>query len=45
MTSPGGAAMAYPVKAGDLHWVDTAVTHTLVNDGPETGVMVEIELK
>jgi quercetin dioxygenase-like cupin family protein len=45
MTSPGGAAMAHRVKAGDVHWVDTAVTHVLSNDGPETGVLVEIELK
>jgi quercetin dioxygenase-like cupin family protein len=45
MTSPDGAAMTHPVKAGDIHWVDAAVTHTLVNDGREPGVLVEIELK
>lgn len=45
MTSPDGRSMAHPVQAGDLHWVDTAVTHTLMNEGPEKGVLVEIELK
>ena len=33
------------VKAGDFHWVDTAVTHTLVNEGKEKGILVEFELK
>jgi quercetin dioxygenase-like cupin family protein len=45
MTAPDGAAMAHAVKTGDLHWVEERVTHTLVNDGPETGVLVEFELK
>jgi quercetin dioxygenase-like cupin family protein len=45
MTSPDGVAMTHPVEAGDLHWVDAAVTHTLVNEGRETGVLVEVELK
>lgn len=45
MTSPDGASMTHPVKTGDLHWVDAAVTHALVNDGPKKGVLVEIELK
>jgi quercetin dioxygenase-like cupin family protein len=45
MTAPDGAAMAHAVKTGDLHWVEAPVTHTLVNDGPETGVLVEFELK
>jgi quercetin dioxygenase-like cupin family protein len=45
MTSPDGGVVAHPVKAGDLHWVEAAVTHTLVNDGSERGVLVEIELK
>jgi beta-alanine degradation protein BauB len=45
MTSPDGASMTHPVRAGDLHWVDAAVTHTLVNEGPEKGVLAEIELK
>lgn len=45
MTSPEGASMTHPIKAGDLHWVEAAVTHTLVNEGRETGVLVEFELK
>ncbi len=45
MTSPEGASLAHPVRAGDLHWVEAAVTHTLVNEGREKGVLVEFELK
>jgi quercetin dioxygenase-like cupin family protein len=45
MTSAEGASMAHPVKAGDLHWVEAAVTHTLINQGAEKGVLVEFELK
>ena len=35
MTSPGGTGMEHLVKAGDMHWVETAVTHTLMNRGRE----------
>jgi quercetin dioxygenase-like cupin family protein len=45
MSSPDGGSMAHPVKAGDFHWIETAVTHTLVNEGPMDGVVVEFELK
>jgi len=45
MTAPDGRTTDHPVKAGDLHWVDTEVTHTLVNRGDENAVMVEFELK
>jgi quercetin dioxygenase-like cupin family protein len=45
MTSPGGGSMAHQVKAGDFHWVEAAVTHTLMNEGGEKGVLVEFELK
>ncbi len=45
MTSPDGASMEHAVKAGDLHWVDTAVTHSFTNRGPEKGILVEFELK
>jgi quercetin dioxygenase-like cupin family protein/proteasome lid subunit RPN8/RPN11 len=45
MTLPDGGAMVHPVKAGDLHWVDTTVTHALANDGTERGILVEFELK
>jgi mannose-6-phosphate isomerase-like protein (cupin superfamily) len=45
MTSPDGSSMEHPVKAGDMHWVDSAVTHTLINHGASKAVLVEIELK
>jgi quercetin dioxygenase-like cupin family protein len=45
MTSPEGGSMAHPVTAGDFHWVEAAVTHTLMNEGREKGVLVEFELK
>jgi quercetin dioxygenase-like cupin family protein len=45
MTSPDGRSMEHPIQAGDLHWVDAAVTHTLINQGAEKAVIVEMELK
>ena len=45
MTSPEGTAMEHRLKAGDLHWVEAGVTHTLANRGAGKGVLVEIELK
>jgi quercetin dioxygenase-like cupin family protein len=45
MTSPDGRSMEHPIKAGDMHWVDTEVTHSLANTGTETAVMVEFEIK
>ena len=45
MTSPDGRSMEHPIQAGDLHWVDAAVTHTLMNQGAEKAVIVEMELK
>lgn len=45
MTSPDGRSMEHPIKAGDMHWVDTEVTHSLGNTGTENAVMVEFELK
>ena len=45
MTSPDGRSFEHLVKAGDMHWVDSEVTHTLVNAGTEKAVLVEIELK
>jgi len=45
MTAPDGQSMSHPVKAGDLHWIETPVTHTLVNEGKEKGILVEFELK
>ncbi|HXY40512.1 MAG TPA: GDSL-type esterase/lipase family protein [Vicinamibacteria bacterium] len=45
MTAPDGGSMEHPIQAGDLHWVDTKVTHVLTNAGSEPGVIVEVELK
>jgi quercetin dioxygenase-like cupin family protein len=45
MTSPDGASTSHPIRAGDFHWVDVPVTHTLGNDGKDKGVIVEFELK
>jgi hypothetical protein len=45
MTAPDGKAFEHPIKSGDMHWVDTAVTHTLTNKGDRPGILVEIELK
>jgi len=45
MTGPDGATLEHPVEAGDLHWVDTKVTHTLANTGTSPGIIVEVELK
>ncbi len=45
MAAPDGQEMAHPVKAGDIHWVDQKVTHTLTNIGAEKGIIVEVELK
>ena len=45
MTSPDGKSFTHEVKAGDFHWVDSRVTHTLANEGTTEGQIVEIELK
>ena len=45
MTSPDGRSLSEAVKAGDFHWVDSKVTHSLTNEGTEPGEIVEIELK
>ncbi len=45
MTSPDGRSMEHPIKAGDMHWVDTEVTHSFTNLGKEKGILVEFELK
>lgn len=45
MTGPDGASMTDEAKAGDFHWVDTKVTHSLENSGTTEGEIVEIELK
>ena len=45
MTAPDGQSITHEIKRGDFHWVDTKVTHTLVNTGSAEGQIVEIELK
>lgn len=45
MTGPDGKSSTHEVKAGDFHWIDSKVTHTLANDGTTAGQIVELELK
>jgi quercetin dioxygenase-like cupin family protein len=45
MTDPEGKSFTHEVKAGDIHWVDAKVTHSLTNEGTGVGQIVEIELK
>lgn len=45
MSAPDGTSFTHDVKPGDFHWIDTKVTHTLVNDGMTPGQLVEFELK
>jgi uncharacterized RmlC-like cupin family protein len=45
MTGADGKSSTQEVKAGDFHWVDSKVTHTLANDGTTEGQIVELELK
>ena len=45
MTDPEGKSFTHEVKAGDIHWVDAKVTHTLANEGTKDGQIVAIELK
>ena len=45
MSAPDGQTMSHAVKAGDVHWVDSPVTHILANDSTTAGEIVELELK
>jgi quercetin dioxygenase-like cupin family protein len=45
MTDPEGKSSSHEVKAGDIHWIDAKVTHSLANDGTAEGQIVEVELK
>jgi len=45
MTAADGKSSAEQLKAGDCHWVEANVTHTLTNTGAAEGQIVEIELK
>jgi quercetin dioxygenase-like cupin family protein len=45
MTDPAGRSSTHEVKAGDFHWIDAKVTHSLANAGTTEGQIVEVELK
>ena len=45
MRGPDGKSMGHEVKAGDFHWVDSKVTHSLANEGSTAGQIFEIEMK
>jgi quercetin dioxygenase-like cupin family protein len=45
MAAPDGHSFTHEVAAGDLHWIDTKVTHSLSNLGSTEGRIVEVELK
>ena len=45
MTAPDGKSRTEQVKAGDFHWVNVGVTHSLANEGSTEGQIVEFELK
>lgn len=45
MTALDGQSGAHEVQAGDFHWVDAKVTHSLTNEGTTPTQIVEVELK
>jgi quercetin dioxygenase-like cupin family protein len=45
MTALDGQSSSHEIQAGDFHWVDTKVTHSLTNEGTMEGQIVEVELK
>jgi quercetin dioxygenase-like cupin family protein len=45
MTAPDGQSLSEEVKAGDFHWVNVPVTHSLGNTGATEGQILEFELK
>jgi quercetin dioxygenase-like cupin family protein len=45
MRGPDGATRRDQLKVGDHHWVETKVTHVLINAGKAKGTLVEVELK
>jgi quercetin dioxygenase-like cupin family protein len=45
MTAPDGQSFTHEVKAGDFHWVDAEVSHTLTNESTTPGQIIEMELK
>ncbi|HKN25064.1 MAG TPA: hypothetical protein VJX72_09475 [Candidatus Acidoferrum sp.] len=45
MSAPDGQSSSHEVQAGDFHWIDAKVTHSLTNEGNTEGQIVEVELK
>jgi len=45
MSAPDGQSFLHEIQAGDFHWMDTKVTHSLTNEGTTEGQIVEVELK
>jgi quercetin dioxygenase-like cupin family protein len=45
MADPEGKSLSHELKAGDIHWIDAKVTHSLANEGTAEGQIVEVELK
>jgi mannose-6-phosphate isomerase-like protein (cupin superfamily) len=45
MKAPDGASMEHPIKAGDFHWIEDRVIHSLSNSGNNAGMIVEVELR
>jgi quercetin dioxygenase-like cupin family protein len=45
MTAPDGQSSTHEIQTGDVHWVDSKVTHSLTNAGTVEGQIVEVELK
>jgi quercetin dioxygenase-like cupin family protein len=45
MTAPDGQSFSHEIQAGDFHWMDSKVTHSLTNEGTAEGQIVEVELK
>jgi quercetin dioxygenase-like cupin family protein len=45
MSAPDGQSFSHEIQVGDVHWVDTKVTHSLTNEGSTEGQIVEIEMK
>jgi quercetin dioxygenase-like cupin family protein len=43
--SPAGTNARRLVKAGDIEWIDSKVTHSFTNRGTEKAIIVEFELK
>ena len=45
MTAPDGQSSSHEIQAGDFHWIESSVTHSLTNEGTTQGQIVELELK